>query len=285
MGRWPPACWRPYAADSPINTPVPANPRIHPNSTAYVARLLSLGRIGKVVGNVKPRYDWQVPYYFSSRSDPLFRLDFTAKWGADGGFGSVGKSIEGRRIRIPGAARWGGRTRIRGNAFKGGEATAWGGGRLAGVVRAQEWISGKINHALYVVVACTSGRHVRPAYHGAARCSDTTDALPAGARLWLDYSEAEIKAAPWPRWKKTLVRAWATYGGYVADTGGSGFNPIQIESPETYRSFGFADPLVRWARTRRGVSWSGRRPVFDLAAGIDWAGRLRVLDWKDAANR
>jgi hypothetical protein len=25
--------------------------------------------------------------------------------------------------------------------------------------------------------------------------------------------------------------------------------------------------------------------VFDLAAGIDWAGRLHVLDWKDAANR
>jgi hypothetical protein len=329
VGSWPPACWRPYAADSPINTPVPTNPRIHPNSTAYVARLLSLGRIGKVVGNVNPKYDWQVPYSFSSRSDPLFKLDFTEKWGADGGYGSVGKSIEGRRIRIPDAARyagqgsgqthpdahltvidqssgwvydlyhvqskpagggrivsrWGGRTRIRGNAFDGGEATAWGGGRLAGVVRAQEWISGKINHALYVVVACTSGRYVRPAYHGAARCSDTTDALPAGARLWLDYSEAEIEAAPWPRWKKTLVRAWATYGGYVGDTGGSGFNPIQIESPETYRSFGFADPLVGWARTQRGVSWMGRRPVFDLAAGIDWAGRLRVLDWKHAASR
>jgi hypothetical protein len=326
---WPSGRWRPYAADSPINTPIPAKPRIHPNSAAYVARLLSLGEIGEVIGNVHPRYDWQVPYYFSSRSDPLFKLVFTERWGAKRGYGSVGRSIEGTRIRIPDAARyagegggqrhpdghltvidrasgwaydlyqvrskpagggrivsrWGARTRIRGNPFRGGEATAWGGGRLAGVVRAQEWIRGRINHALYVVAACTTGGYVKPAYHGAARCSDTTNALPAGARLWLDYSKAEIAAAPWPEWKKTVVRAWATYGGYVGDTGGSGFNPVQVESPETYRSFRFADPLVSWARTQRGVSWTGRRPVFDLASGIDWASRLRVLDWKDPANR
>jgi hypothetical protein len=325
---WPSGHWRPYAADSPINKPVPASPRIHPNSAAYVARLLSLGGIGKVIGNVKPKYDWQVPYYFSSPSDPLFTLDFSENWGATSGYGSVGKSIEGK-IRIPDAARyagqgsgqtypdahltvidqssgwvydlyevqskpagggtivsrWAGRTRIDGSAFDGGEATAWGGGRLAGVVRAQEWMAGKINHALYVVAKCTTGGYVTPAYHGAARCSDTTNALPTGARLWLDYSEAEIAAAAWPEWKKTLVRAWANYGGYVGDTGGSGFNPVQIESPETYRSFGYADPLVDWAETQHGVVWLGSQPVFDLASGIDWAGRLRVLDWNDPANR
>jgi hypothetical protein len=82
-----------------------------------------------------------------------------------------------------------------------------------------------------------------------------------------------------------VVRAWARYGGYVGDTGGSGFNPMQIESPQTYRSFGFADPLVDWAETRPGVAWRDGRPVFDLGSGIDWAGRLRVLDWRDPANR
>jgi hypothetical protein len=329
VGKWPPARWRPYADHSPINTPVPPSPRIHPNSAAYVARLLSLGRIGNVIGNVDPMHDWQVPYYFSSRVDPLFRLRFSEDWGARRGYGSVGKSIEGRRIRIPDAARyagqgsgqtnadahltvidqssgwaydlygvqskpagggtlvarWGGRTRIAGSGFSGGEATAWGAGRLGGVVRAQEWMAGKIKHALYVVVGCTNGGYVNPAYHGAARCGHARDAVPAGARLWLDYSKAEIAAAPWPVWKKTLARAWATYGGYVGDTGGAGFNPVQIESPETYRSFGFADPLVRWARGQRGVAWSGGRPVFDLTSGIDWAGRLRVLDWRDPANR
>jgi hypothetical protein len=328
VGSWPSAEWRPYADDSPINTPVPVDPPIHPQSEAYVARLLSLGGIGRVVGDVDPMRDWQVPYYFSTPTDPLFELRFTEDWGARRGYGSVGREIEGQRIRIPDAARyagqgseqpnpdghltvidpssgwvydlyevlskpagggtlvarWGGRTRIDGSGFSGGEATAWGAGRLAGVVRAQEWIAGMIQHALYVVVRCTDGEFVPPAYHGARRCADVTDALPAGARLWLDYSEDEIAAAPWPEWKKTLVRAWATYGGYVGDTGGSGFNPVQIESPETYRSFGFADPVVGWARDQPGVAWSGDRPVFDLASDIDWAGRLRVLDWDDPAG-
>src|SRR5215207_3511834 len=44
-GNWPSGRWRPYADDSPINKPLPANPRIHPNSPAYVDRLLSLGQI------------------------------------------------------------------------------------------------------------------------------------------------------------------------------------------------------------------------------------------------
>jgi hypothetical protein len=78
--------------------------------------------------------------------------------------------------------------------------------------------------------------------------------------------------------------AWARYGGYVGDSGGPGFAPVQIESPETYRSFAHADPLVAWAQTQSGVAWYNGKPVFDLAAGVDWAGRLRVLDPQDPAN-
>jgi len=329
VGNWPAGCWRPYAVDSPINKPLPASPSLHANSAAVVKRILSMGTVGKLTGNIDPVYDYQVPYYFSSPADPLFTLSFSENWGSTSGFGSVGRAIEGTKIRIPDAARyagegggqtspdshltvidqstgweydlyevqskpagggtivsrWGGRTRIDGSAFDGGEATAWGGSRLAGIVRAQELMAGQINHALYAVVRCTTGGFVAPAYHAAGRCADTTNAPPAGLRMYLDYSEAEIAAAPWPEWKKTIVRAWARYGGYIGDTGGPGFAPVQIESPETYRSFGYADPLVAWAKTQSGVAWYNGKPVFDLASGIDWARRLRALDPQDPANR
>ena len=328
VGTWAPGCWRPYAVDSPINKPLAMTPSLHSNSTEIVRRILSMGTIGKVTGNVDPIYDWQVPYYFSSPTDPLFTLSFSENWGATSGYGSVGREVEGTQIRIPDAARyagqgsaqtnpdahmtvidqaagweydlyevqskpagggtlvsrWGGRTRIDGGAFDGGEATAWGGSRLAGIVRAQELMAGQIDHALYVVVKCTTGGFVAPAYHAAGRCADTTNAPAAGLRMYLDYSEAEIAAAAWPEWKKTIVRAWARYGGYIGDTGGPGFAPVQIESPETYRSFGYADPLVAWAQTQPGVAWYKGKPVFDLASGIDWARRLRVIDPQDPAN-
>jgi hypothetical protein len=328
VGAWPSACWRPYAPDSPINKPLPPGPSLHSNSAGLVRRILSMGTIGKIAGNIDPVNDYQVPYYFSSSSDPLFTLEFSENWGTTSGYGSVGRAIEGTQIRIPDAARyagqgggqtspdshltvidqssgweydlyavqskpagggtivsrWGGRTRIDGSAFDGGETTAWGGSRLAGIVRAQELMAGQINHALYVVVKCTTGGFVAPAYHPAGRCADITNAPPAGLRMYLAYSEAEIAAAPWPEWKKAIVRAWARYGGYIGDTGGPGFAPAQLESPETYRSFGYADPLVAWATTQPGVAWYNGKPVFDLASGIDWAGRLRVVNPQDPAN-
>jgi hypothetical protein len=85
VGSWPLGCWRPYAADSPINKPLTAAPSLHSNSADIVHRILSMGTIGKVTGNVDPVYDWQVPYYFSSLSDPLFTLSFSENWGATSG--------------------------------------------------------------------------------------------------------------------------------------------------------------------------------------------------------
>jgi hypothetical protein len=40
-GHWPAGCWRPYAADSPFNTPIPANPRLAPDSGAISDYLVS----------------------------------------------------------------------------------------------------------------------------------------------------------------------------------------------------------------------------------------------------
>src|SRR5215217_551289 len=62
VGNWPAGCWRPYAVDSPINKPLPASPSLHANSAAVVKRILSMGTVGKLTGNIDPVYDYQVPY-------------------------------------------------------------------------------------------------------------------------------------------------------------------------------------------------------------------------------
>ena len=47
----PAACWKPYAASSPFNRPVPANPRVQPNSAAIINRLRSWGQPQNLVAN------------------------------------------------------------------------------------------------------------------------------------------------------------------------------------------------------------------------------------------
>ena len=79
-----------------------------------------------------------------------------------------------------------------------------------------------------------------------------------------------------PRWKKTILHALRTYGAYIGDTGGAGFN-FQFQSGSTYTSFGQADRLVEWAQTQPGVSLYNGKSVLDLAPGVHWS-RLRVID-------
>lgn len=342
IGNWPPACWRPFTASSPINKLIPANPKLHSDSAAIVNRVLTMGAVTKhIVGDLDPIYDYGAPLYWSKPTDPLFTTSFIESWCCfSTGWGIGGKNLEGKAVRIPSAARWAGQGAGQGNPDahmttvdqsanreydfyevsrkdtgqlvsrwggscdvvngtgfsvhdapkgEGCEATAWGGARLAGVMRAQEMIAGTINHAMYAVVDCSNGAWVYPANHPARSCSSigksNTYAPPTGARFYLAYSDAEIAAAPWPPWKKAWVRAWAHYGLYVGDTGGGGFTPLQLESPETYRSFGYQDPLVAYAQACGCAShWYNGDPYFALD-GIDWAGRLKLLDWNDPANR
>jgi hypothetical protein len=191
----------------------------------------------------------------------------------------------------------GGRTRIDGDGID-SKATASNFGNLAGVIRAQELAAGRIDHALFIVVRCTSsgtgfgfntvpgpsssqGAWVYPASHGGARCSaaDEAGAPPMGARFKLAMSDSQINALSVPAWKKTILRALATYGGYVGDTGGSGF-ALQFESGATYTSFGATDPLVSFSKSsgvREGTgSWAGTY-AYNMASGVDWARYLQVV--------
>jgi hypothetical protein len=254
-------------------------------------------------GDADSVYDYSHPLYYPRPTDPLFTLHcYQTSWGVC--------PIEGRRIRIPDAARpaagadahmavideasgweydlykvrskpagggtlefrWGGRTRLDGDGL-GSDATAAHFGLAGGIIRAQELAAGRIDHALFMVVKCTSGT-VYPADGAGAQCTDIENAPAGGMRFQLDYAPGEIDALLVPAWEKTILRALAAYGAYIGDTGGGGFN-FQFESSTSYTSFGYGDRLVDWAKTDPGVTRYGGKYEFDFA-GVDWS-RLRVI--------
>ncbi|HEX2085496.1 MAG TPA: hypothetical protein VHF89_07430, partial [Solirubrobacteraceae bacterium] len=308
-GVTPGGCWRPYSDDSPFNRPIPADAPSHPASDAIVRRTLGFGPLGHLVaGEADTDDDWNHPTYYSTPEDPLFTLHCYEDWGKC--------DVEGMRIHVPDAARpaagrdahltvvdqqsgweydlykvrskpagggtlefrWGGRTRIDGDGLR-SDATASQFGNLAGIIRAPEMQAGRIAHALFMNARCDSGTFVYPATKNGRSCSaigePTADAPPMGARFQLTMSREEIDALPVPAWKKTVLRAMAEYGMYLGDTGGAW--GVSFESGSTYTSFGLEDEMVRFAR-ENGVPERNGRYVFNLREGIDWAGRLRVVD-------
>jgi hypothetical protein len=101
-----------------------------------------------------------------------------------------------------------------------------------------------------------------------------------GARFQLAMTPDEIDALSVPAWKKTILRAMATYGMYVGDTGGGSWG-IQMESGSTFTSFGVPDPLVAFAQANGWIPWqtvSGETVwVGRLNADVDWGRYLRVI--------
>ena len=286
-GRWPASCWRPYGPRSPFNRPVPPDPTPVANSQAIVDRVLAMGPIADMVVAPDTASDWYHPVYYSAPTDPLFTVHCTNPWGQC--------EVEGMEVRIPDAARpagggdahmavvdqasrweygfhrvsdkpagggtltvaWGGRTWIDGDGL-GSDATAAHFGLLAGIIRAPEMRAGRIDHALFMMVGCTSHQYVYPAGGFAADCADQTDAPAVGQHFWLDMTESEIAALDVPEWKKTILRALSRYGAFVGDTGGNEAFTFQFESGSTYTSFGIEDPMAAFARTDSGRQRAGR---------------------------
>jgi hypothetical protein len=174
---------------------------------------------------------------------------------------------------------WGGVTDLAGHGIEvPSAATAAEFASLAGRVRAEELEAGRIDHAIFVVVKCDSGRWVFPARKAGGRCDNPADAPPMGARLRLDYSGAEIDALPVPAWKKPLLRAMSRYGLIVGDTGTNDLFSIERESGVQYRAMGRRDRWLAFARDNGFERWGGNGGVYigDLAAGVDWR-RLQVV--------
>ncbi|HYI98112.1 MAG TPA: hypothetical protein VEX36_00310 [Thermoleophilaceae bacterium] len=304
---WPGGCWRPYGDASPFNRPIGDSPRLHPRSAAIVQHVVgaSGGPSNLVAGDAGTEWDYSHPVYWAQPSDPVYTVDCVESWGTC--------EVEGMQVQIPAAAQpaagsdghltvvdqatgweydfwqvrdkpagggkltvsWGGRTRIDGDGLD-SNATAANFGSLGGIIRAQELEAGEIRHALFLVIKCSSGEKVYPANGTGAKCGDATDAPPMGTRFQLAMSDPEIDALAVPAWKKTVLRAMARYGLYFGDTGGSGMN-LQFESGASYTSFGREDAMVSFAR-RAGMKVSDGKAVFEIADGVDWTSRLRVVD-------
>ncbi len=176
----------------------------------------------------------------------------------------------------------GGRTMIDGDGL-GSNATAGHFGLAAGVIRPEELRAGEINHALFMVVNCTSGTSVRPADPQSGRsCSSigqsNTNAPRMGEHFVLDMTDAEINALPTAEWRKTILRAMAHYGLYVGDTGG-GF--LKVQSGQSWTSFGKADPWKQLGQDLGVPTWSdskGTFRLFDLRTTVDWRSQMKVVD-------
>jgi len=320
-GTTPGACWRPYGDSSPFNRTIPGGAPSAPHSSGIVRRLLSGGRINDlVVGD--PARDGGNSTFYSKVTDPLYTLRCVKPWGhcmiegmqihvpaaarPTGGFATPGNDHDAHMTIVDQVSGWeydlwnvnskpdlggdlkfgwGGRTRIDGDGL-GSDAVAARYGNLAGPIRIEELRAGAINHALAMDVPCTE-TYVYPAVQTGQTCTGVgesgTDSPPMGAHFQLNMSMAQIDALGLPGWKRTILVALAKYGAYTSDTTTAddqwGF---EMESGNTYTSFGLADPWVTYAR-QLGISGedfnqNGAKEYWmDLASGVPWD-KLRVVD-------
>jgi hypothetical protein len=108
--RWPPACWRPYADNSPFNTPVPAGAAVRGDSRAIVDRIV--GDIATVpyVNNLVVHDDGTSgePTYYARTTGPDPDPAFTLTCVGDGAEVPAGPCAPGlaspAKVRIPAGA-------------------------------------------------------------------------------------------------------------------------------------------------------------------------------------
>jgi len=294
---------------------------VHPSSSAIVSNVLAtFGNPGViVVGKTNMGLDdFSHPIYYAEPTDPLYTVTCT---------GNPNNILAGEKIRVPALAKpakgsdghlcvvqpdgwaydfWqavkndatfgltatnGSKQRIDGSG-RAGAATAAHFDLPAGEIRYEELAAGRVEHALFCVLAgCakfgdfgfgvqTGSRSdwVYPASAGDSYSTATTAAhfAPMGAWMRLNYTDVEISALSVPDWRKTIIRALARHGAFVGDTGGSGFQ-FHFASGASYVAFGVPDPFVAFARAQGIAPNADGTYSFDVATGVDWAGRLQIL--------
>jgi hypothetical protein len=306
QGRWPVGCWRPYSDSSPFNERIPADARVDADSAINVKRLTDAGDPGdRRAGIADTSSDFYKPTYWANSDDPIVTLRATGS-----------SPVDGDRIHVPAGARpaagsdhhmtivepdgseydlWDASPISNGElVYNSGRridvgsgdgiysaATAARFGNLAGLIRAQEMAEGRINHALFMTANSIAWNAVYPAAKSDGNNDPAQGYPPMGTRFQLTISDAELAA--FPPWKRTILRAFRDYGGYLGDSSGSPWTIGAFESGTMYTSLGFEDQMVTFARNalaqgQSDISYSNGVYYFDLASGIDWSSRLRVID-------
>jgi hypothetical protein len=304
-GHWPPACWRPYGARSPFNTPIPRNPRLAGDSAtiADYMRSRDWSFESDDSGNFVLDGNGSRPVYWSRSGDPLVKV-----------ICEESDSCPHRlRIRIPAGAQPENRSdghmtvvdQTHGVEYdfwqasfpKNGEMTAslesgipigvdrgtgLGGkaeaadlGLLGGLIRARELAAGRIEHALATTVECVQSHDVWPSPvhgHGDFVCPESGSGPHFGSLLQLNMSDAQIAATRAPSWQRAIMRAMAHYGIYVVDTnGGPGDREMSLlaEDDQSFTSFGYPGEMSSFIRSRGGT---------DQLVGVPIeASKLRVI--------
>ncbi|HVM16721.1 MAG TPA: hypothetical protein VM290_03995 [Gaiellaceae bacterium] len=101
---------------------------------------------------------------------------------------------------------------------------------LGGLIRPEEILQGRIDHALvFGLPGIAKGPPVCPATHNAGT-TDDPNALREGQLLQLDPS-IDPASLPIPAWQRPIVRAMQTYGMYLRDNSGS--LAIYAETPHS----------------------------------------------------
>lgn len=279
------AAFQPFAPGSPFRTPIPDGAAVDPNSAAMIA---SATRTGGVVANLVM---FGIPIYFADASTPRHSVECTiTSWGpcpfagrqvpipdgarphrgSDGAMvvvdNSTGEIFEFWQARHD-EGRWttsfGAVNSIDGTGW-GGNSTATGASRLAGVIQIAEIAEGVIPHALALQTdnAC-AGTFRYPAVKTDGH-SSRSDCIPEGARIRLDPA-VDLSSLPLPPAVRTVARAMQVYGAYVVDSGGA---PLSVSFElDPAASNGSVGPVYQEA----GLRWD-----YDDMPGVPWH-RLQVL--------
>jgi hypothetical protein len=321
--------WTPYnCLTSPWNVRVSSNPRIASYSAAQIALQFSRGNTQPVRSQEAGRYDYGHPVYYAAASDPVvnlrclsycnrtdnggipatFRIPARARpaQGGDAHMAVVqpdGTEIDlwatatpstnwtaGATVTAIAAANCGNYVTGSGFTAAGPAATAGGACLGAGSLRANELLSGSINHALFLITQCANGWQY-PAFANATtdRCTGGSGP-PLGGRLWYDVPTETTNANPNLKpWEKAILNALHDYGGYLQDDIGGADHVSGIaflaESGQAAMSFGLPDPFAAlfsqgWLSIPINGAFSLRYIGADpwRPAGVDFAGHFHWLD-------
>jgi hypothetical protein len=285
VGRWPPACWRPYGSRSPFNAPIPINARVSPESDAIVNYITT----HHWAFNPDRRGNFTIddrgsrPVYWSNRNDPVVTVRCTGSYSCERNLRvhippgarpeqqsdahmtvidqAVGREYDFWRASAP---EHGVITVSAGNSIPIGAGIGTGIGAVGeaanlglagGLIRGAELMRGRIDHALVTTVACVQARDVWPASgHGDALCPGGDPGPHFGTLLQLAMSKAQIAATNAPPWQRAVMTAMARYGVYVVDTNAPGDTELSLISEDdlSYTAFGYPGALSRFVGAMGG---------------------------------
>ena len=293
--------WNVFSSQSPWNKPIDRS-EVAANSEVMIDNLVAGGNPTPVTPTVNR--NWGTPTYFSSASDPLYRLELSGNF-------DYTREIDGAQIHVPvGAAASEGsdgviwvidqtdnfvyalqRVQIDHSARV---ISAWKGYRLSseglgfrfpsgpptGIqpIRPEELAAGYVNHAISMGVRCLSGHPVAPfdqsktvgkACAGDAKAATTR--LSMGNVVFLDMSHAQIEALRVPIWQEAVLKGLADYGAVVGLNGGAAWS-FKFENRIDRTSLGEPDPYAA----------AGLPQTMDFGDALDevggWGAKLKVLE-------